>query len=164
MKNLIYIMIAILMAPMAYAECSTDEQVNALALNMYHEARDQGHDGMLLVAEVTINRVENPHFPDTICDVVYQGRQDSRGNMIRNKCQFSWYCDGRSDRARNQEMWDEVEELATSILNGETEILGIGATHYLNPDKVSRMPRWTQKYDFVGNWGDHHFYAMGDRL
>jgi len=167
MFKVVYIMIVVMfasIASVANANCSPEQEIRALALNMYHEARGQGPDGMLLVAEVTLNRVESDHFPDTVCGVVYQGRKDANGNMLRHRCQFSWYCDGLSDRARNENMWDQVEELATNVLNGDIELLNIGATHYLNPTKVSRMPRWTRKYELVGTWGDHHFYAMGDRL
>lgn len=140
------------------------DPARALALNMYHEARDQGFDGMLLVAEVTMNRVEHDKFPDTICSVVYQGRKDKNGNMIRHKCQFSWYCDGRSDKPKNKVVWSATLQLAKDILDGKIELLNSGATHYLNPEKVDRMPRWTQVYELVGMWDDHVFYRVGDQL
>jgi len=165
MKKIFYTMIAVMIAATsANAECSTEDATNALALNMYHEARDQEHDGMQLVGEVTLNRVYSRHFPDTICGVVYQGRQDSNGNMIRHKCQFSWYCDGKSDRPTEENSWEYALELANSLINGEIDYLGTGATHYLNPNEVSRMPRWTRVYTELGMYGDHVFYAMGDRL
>ena len=151
-------------ASSAEAKCSHDQQVRALALNIYHEARNQGHDGMLMVAEVTINRVKNSNFPNTICGVVYQGRKDQSGNMLPNRCQFSWYCDGKSDRAINQTVWNDAVDIAEGILSGDVDLLNIGATHYLNPNTVSRMPKWTKKYELVGTWGDHRFYAMGDKL
>lgn len=165
MKNILFAIFAIFMvAPMASAECSKEESIHALALNIYHEARDQGPDGMLMVGEVTMNRVNSRHFPDTICGVVYQGRKDSNGNMRRHQCQFSWYCDGKSDTANNTEYWNFVKDIAEDIVNGEADFLLNDATHYLNPDKVSRMPRWTRVYTNIGRVGDHVFYAMGDRL
>lgn len=164
MKKFLLAIIAMFAGFPAYAECTTEENIHALALNMYYEARDQEHDGMLLVGEVTMNRVFSRHFPDTICGVVYQGRKDGNGNMIRHQCQFSWYCDGKSDRPTEEDSWREAQEIATSLVNGDISKLGTDATHYLNPDKVSRMPRWTRVYTQVGMYGDHVFYAMGDRL
>ena len=61
-----------------------------LALNIYHEARDQTTAGQLAVAEVTLNRVEHGSFPNSVCDVGKQGEKDNYGNMERGRCQFSW--------------------------------------------------------------------------
>lgn len=148
----------------ASAACNNKQAKNALALNIYHEARNQSIDGMLMVGEVTMNRVESDHFPDTICGVVYQGRRDENNNMIRHKCQFSWYCDGSSDTPNEQEEWELSQKIAAEIIRGDVDFLNTGATHYLNANTVSRMPRWTRVYEFVGVVGDHKFYAMGDRL
>lgn len=164
MKKFLFAILAMFAGLPAYAECTSDENTHALALNMYYEARDQGHDGMLLVGEVTMNRVNSRHFPDSICGVVYQGRKDQSGNMIRHRCQFSWYCDGKPDNPTEEKSWEIAQDIANSLINGEIEYLGTEATHYLNPDKVSRMPRWTRVYSVVGYYGDHLFYAMGDRL
>ena len=72
-----------------------------LATNIYHEARGESYAGKVAVANVTMNRVTSPKFPNTICDVVYQAqtKENWKGNTVpkRNKCQFSWYCDGKSD-------------------------------------------------------------------
>lgn len=146
----------------AYAsQCGYDDQVNALALNMYHEARGEGADAMQLVGEVTLNRVESDHFPDTVCGVVYQARRDSNGNPVRHMCQFSWYCDGRSDRARDEELWNVSLEIATGLVEETIDLLGTNATHY-HADWVS--PNWSRSYEVVGYYGNHIFYYMGDRL
>ena len=74
-----------------------------LAMNMYHEARNQGTAGVLAVTAVVLNRVHDDRFPDTICEVVEQGPTRSSWKdptiryPIKNRCQFSWYCDGISD-------------------------------------------------------------------
>ena len=119
-----------------------------LALNMYHEARGEGVQAMMAVAEVTINRVQDSYFPDTVCDVVYQGRKDSRGNMIRNQCQFSWYCDGKSDKMHDEKMKTVAHEVAIDYLTGlETNLTG-GATFYhatyVNPYWASSFTKTTQ--------------------
>ena len=75
---------------------SADELL-CLQKNIYFESRDQSVEGMIGVAWVTFNRVESPRFRNTICEVVYRARTNGRGEPIRNRCQFSWYCDGKSD-------------------------------------------------------------------
>ena len=141
--------------------CDAKEQINALALNMYHEARGGGADAMQLVGEVTLNRVESKHFPNSICRVVYQARYDSRGNPLRHQCQFSWYCDGRSDKARDKRLWELSVEIATGLVEESIDRLGTQATHY-HADWVN--PSWSRRYEVVGYYGNHIFYQMGDRL
>ena len=141
--------------------CDAKEQINALALNMYHEARGEGADAMQLVGEVTLNRVESKHFPNSICRVVYQARYDSRGNPLRHQCQFSWYCDGRSDKARDKRLWELSVEIATGLVEESIDRLGTQATHY-HADWVN--PSWSRRYEVVGYYGNHIFYQMGDRL
>ena len=65
-----------------------------MALNIYYEARGSSMADQVAVSDVVLNRVRDTRYPNTVCEVVKQGHQDSRGNMIRNRCQFSWYCDG----------------------------------------------------------------------
>ena len=73
------------------------EAILCLALNVYHEAKNQPFIGQVAVAQVVMNRVYDERYPDTICEVVEQGPTYSwkPDFPIRNRCQFSWYCDGR---------------------------------------------------------------------
>lgn len=142
-------------------DCSEREQVRALALNMYHEARGDGLDSMQLVGEVTLNRVDNDNFPDNICEVVYQAKLDANGNPIRGKCQFSWYCDGRSDRPRDIESWTTSLFIAYGLVNGTIDLLGIEATHY---HAKGVRPHWARHYKRLGYYGNHVFYRMGRNL
>ena len=81
-----------------------------LAMNVYHEAKNQPFEGQVAVAQVVINRVRDERFPNTICEVVEQGptyeswktRNDASLSEkervywpVKNRCQFSWYCDGK---------------------------------------------------------------------
>lgn len=77
-----------------WAEPTSDfiKQANCLATNIYFESRGEPIKGQIAVAMVTLNRVADSDFPDTICEVVYEGRPS------RGKCQFSWYCDKKSDK------------------------------------------------------------------
>lgn len=142
-------------------ECNKEDQVHALAMNMYHEARGEGPDAMQLIAEVTLNRVESKHFPNTVCDVVYQARFDVKGNPRRHQCQFSWFCDGRSDKAYDAESWKLSEEIAKGLLNKTIPLIGIDATHY-HTKNVN--PYWSKSYTKIGMYGEHIFYQMGNKL
>jgi N-acetylmuramoyl-L-alanine amidase len=122
-------------------------EVEVLALNMYHEARGEGHDGMQMVGEVTLNRMYHTAYPDNICDVVYQRRQ------------FSWTHTKRDHTPYEQELWELSLELAEALLNGEIDYFDNGATHFINLNRVSRVPRWARVYDRVGRIGNHTFYA-----
>ena len=148
-------------APSFADSCNKEEQVHALAMNMYHEARGEGSEAMQLIAEVTLNRVKNEHFPNTICEVVYQARFDPRGNPRRHQCQFSWFCDGRSDRAYDVNSWQIAEEIAEGLVNETISLIGIDATHY---HTTSVRPYWSDAYTSIGMYGNHVFYIMGDRL
>lgn len=92
------------------ADAAQDEQRRCLALSMYWEARSEGREGMTAVGWVVLNRVRSGDFPDTPCGVVYQGGE-------RPPCQFSWWCDGKSDRPRDRESWSEALELAATLLS-----------------------------------------------
>ncbi len=80
-----------------------------LAQAMYWEARGEGRDGMVAVSSVVLNRVEDERFPDTVCDVIYDGGETP-------PCQFSWWCDGKSDRPSNHIAWNQAVNLAHEIL------------------------------------------------
>jgi N-acetylmuramoyl-L-alanine amidase len=138
---------AILIAVPAIAdECDYENQVEVLALNMYHEARGEGYDEMQMVGEVTLNRVEHAKYPDNICDVVYQRRQ------------FSWTYMRIDHTPHEIELWEAALEIAEKLISGDADFFNNGATHFLNPNKVRRMPTWTETYELVGRMGNHVFY------
>lgn len=122
-----------------------------LALNIYHEARGEGMMGKYAVAHVVMNRVEHDRFPDSVCDVVTQ----SRSNDL-HQCQFSWYCDGKSDRPRNQLAWAEAEMIAHDVLNDETDDITHGSLFY-HADYVS--PFWAAEFTKTVVYGTHIFYT-----
>jgi spore germination cell wall hydrolase CwlJ-like protein len=127
-----------------------------LAQNIYFEARGSSLADQAGVANVVMNRVNDRRYPDTICDVVYQGIQDSAGNMVRHRCQFSWYCDGKSDVPTDTDMWVEAQMLAWYMIE-ENKYRGLteGATHY-HADYVN--PHWARDLQLVGRIGEHIFY------
>jgi spore germination cell wall hydrolase CwlJ-like protein len=127
-----------------------------LAKNIYFEARGDNLAGRYAVADVVLNRVKDRRYPGTICEVVRQGKQDSNGNMVKNKCQFSWYCDGKEDKTPNKAKWIEAQTIAYQIVTLST-MRGIteGATHY---HATYVDPTWNRRMDIVGRIGAHIFY------
>ena len=132
------------------------DEVNCLALNIYHEARNQPLVGKLAVAQVTMNRVEHDNFPDNVCAVVMQGFY-TNNHPIKNKCQFSWWCDGKSDKPKDKQAWQQAQYLAYQLLDGL--FVGIdlveGATHY---HAIYVKPYWIKKKTMVRKIADHIFY------
>jgi N-acetylmuramoyl-L-alanine amidase len=122
------------------------DEIEVLALNMYHEARGEGPDGMQMIAEVTLNRVDHPRYPDNICEVVYQ------------RSQFSWTHLKRDHTPYETDVWEEVLEIAGQVLNEDIELFDNGATHFLNENAVRALPRWTREFEMVGRIGNHTFY------
>jgi len=131
-------------------------EVRCMALNIYYEARGSSLADRAGVANVVLNRVNDSRYPDTICEVVKQGLQDANGNMRRNKCQFSWYCDGRADTPQNEDLWVDAQTLAWNVVeNGKYRGLTEGATHY---HATYVEPNWASSLQLVGRIGAHIFY------
>ena len=132
------------------------DEVECLALNIYHEARNQPLVGKLAVAEVTLNRVKDDRFPNNICGVVYQGYYYSNNYPIKNKCQFSWWCDGKSDKPRNEEAWIKAIDVADLVLTDKVGINVVGkSTHY---HAYYVRPAWAKTKRKVVRIEDHIFY------
>ena len=130
-----------------------------LAEAMYYEARDQGWRGMLAVGIVIQNRVKDPRYPDDVCGVVTQGKY-WRGNPVKHKCQFSYYCDGKPERPSEKEAWRQAVDIATLLTTTEVEMTGLeGATHY---HAVWVRPSWSKGLERRKQIGGHIFYARKD--
>jgi spore germination cell wall hydrolase CwlJ-like protein len=131
-------------------------QVECMALNIYYESRGSNLADKAAVADVVLNRVNDTRYPDTVCGVVKQGLQDANGNMLRNKCQFSWYCDGKHDRPQDEDRWVEAQSIAWNMVE-ENKYRGIteGSTHY---HATYVNPRWAKTLQLVGRIGAHMFY------
>jgi N-acetylmuramoyl-L-alanine amidase len=80
-----------------------------MALAMYWEARGEGVTGMVAVGSVIMNRVDSHEFPDSTCGVVRQGGETP-------PCQFSWWCDGKSDKPQVPTLWLTALNSAESVL------------------------------------------------
>lgn len=134
------------------ASAHSPSEIKCLATAIYFEARGESEKGQLAVAQVVLNRVKNPAYPNTICGVVYQNR------WIRNGCQFSFACDGTSHRITEPGPWKAAQDLATKVVNDSsgTFIADVGtATHYHAVYVRPYWARWMKKADKIGN---HIFY------
>jgi len=139
------------------AALSSTVQMECLAKNIYFEARNQTDVGMIAVAHVTINRMNSDRYPNTICEVVHQAKRRSNGTIIKNKCQFSWYCDGLSDRPKNLTAWAKAVHVAHRA--AELQAFGfdvtLGATHY---HTTNVNPHWAPHIERLIRIDDHIFY------
>src|SRR5690606_5661479 len=116
----------------------------------YFEARGEPVKGQAAVAQVILNRVRNPAYPDTICGVVYQNKN------WRNRCQFSFACDGIKDRVANRQHFRIAQEVAMAVTAGKIWLDEVGtATHY---HATYVHPRWAKTMDQVKKIGRHIFY------
>ena len=131
------------------------QSLRCLALNIYHEARGEPLQGKIAVAHVVLNRVAAQRFPAQICAVVQQG-----GERRRYRCQFSWWCDGRSDQPRDVAAWRESLLVALLIRRGATDDPTKGALWY-HADTVS--PYWSKVFKPYKKIGRHIFYVKGTR-
>jgi len=131
------------------------EAILCLALNIYHEARNQPTIGQIAVAQVVMNRVLDDRYPDDVCDVVHQGLHYESGHPIMHKCQFSWYCDGKSDTPTDEAAYRYAEDVAEMVVTGNTYSHLDGATHYHTTEVA---PAWASGKKFIVRINDHLFY------
>ena len=127
-----------------------------LAQNVYYEARSSNRADRIAVADVVLNRVIDTRYPNTICEVVHQGRKNPNGTMKRNMCQFSWYCDGKSDWPTDMDAWVDAQQIAyLMIVHNDGRGLTEGATHY---HATYVKPAWAKQKQLVGRIGNHIYY------
>ena len=128
------------------------KELDCMASNIYFEASTQERVGKIGVAQVTMNRVRSPEFPNSVCEVVYQGPKNKKNKRL---CQFSWYCDGKPDIIRNKRVWRECVYVAKYVIVGGVPDITYNSTHY-HADYV--QPWWAKKMEKTVKLGDHIFY------
>lgn len=130
------------------------EERNCLAQAIYYEARSEPRIGQLAVADVVLNRVASRLYPNSICEVVFQGSERTTG------CQFSFACDGSMQARLSKRKWKASQELAGAILAGIHAPVSRNATHY-HADYVT--PYWAAKLTPTATIGTHKFYKFPSR-
>lgn len=138
------------------------DELECMALNIYHEARGERIEGQVAVSQVVLNRKKSNFFPNTVCGVIKQAKisrwyleHHNKAVPVRNQCQFSWYCDGKSDSPQDMRAWGHSLTIASQVMRGEHPDMTGGAmfyhAHYVEP-------YWKHTMLHVGNVGDHLFY------
>ena len=125
-----------------------DDAITCLARTIYWEARGEDAASMEAIADVVMNRLCHEGFPATICEVVMEGREKS-------PCQFSWWCDGRSDDAKEDDAYIVAKEIARKALNRQLPDHTNGALYFHRRDV---NPDWTAEYIKTVEIGVHLFY------
>ena len=133
-----------------------------LALNTYHEAKNQSLVGQVATAQVVMNRVADDRYPNTICEVVKQGptrpswEDPAKEYPIKHRCQFSWYCDGKPDVPKNEKAWRKAQDVAFLVLYNKINLdVTEGATHY---HATYVRPAWARTKTRTTRIEKHIFY------
>ena len=124
--------------------------VDCLTEAVYYEAASEPEQGQRAVAQVVLNRVRHPSFPNSVCAVVYQGSERRTG------CQFTFTCDGSLRRPPARGLWLRARQVAESALSGRVEASVGMATHY-HTDWV--FPYWASSLKKITKVGTHIFYG-----
>ncbi len=132
------------------ADVYSQKQQKCLAEGIYFEARGEPQSGQAAVAQVILNRVRNPAYPNTICGVVYQNERR------RHKCQFSFACDGHAEIIRSQRSWKVAQQIGRDVTDGKLWIDDVGDSTHYHANYVS--PRWGRRMIRVDKIGAHIFY------
>jgi spore germination cell wall hydrolase CwlJ-like protein len=129
-----------------------ESERHCLATAVYFEARGESDEGQRAVAQVVLNRVLDSRYPDTVCGVVFQNQN------WRNRCQFSFACDGRPERISDKGSWATAVKIAEDALDGDYFDKGVGgATHY---HATYVRPRWSRYLEKIERVGTHVFYQL----
>lgn len=142
---------------LALSGASRAKAEKCLANAVYFEARGESVRGQIAVAQVVMNRVFSPFYPNDVCGVVYQ----NSGRHLA--CQFTFACDGIPDIVTEPDAWERAKRIARDMLDGKLWMPEVSkSTHYhaywVHPDWVNEMKK-------VYKLGVHTFYrprAWGD--
>ena len=129
-------------------------QWKCLTEALYFEARGEPVQGQFAVAEVILNRVDSPKFPNSICRVVNQG------TGRKHACQFSYTCDGKFENIANMAVYNQLAVIARAMIDGGMRKLSGGATYY---HTTSVQPSWARRFEHTATIGIHKFYKPGRR-
>ena len=132
-------------------------ELACMATAIYFEARGEPMVGQVAVAQVIMSRVYDERYPDTICDVVKQGYYYSWDKTIpiRDKCQFSFWCDGKPETIKDEDAYFWATEVAQAVMVGTLYDTTQGATHY---HAYYVQPSWSKKFTRTVRINDHIFY------
>ena len=121
-----------------------------LAQAIYFEARDEPLRGQIAVAQVVLNRVFSPYYPDSVCGVVFQNAHRFLS------CQFTFACDGKSKAIRERGAWARAQRIAKQALDSSVWLPDVAkSTHY---HATYVRPNWIREMKKMVKHGQHIFY------
>ena len=126
--------------------------LDCLAQAIYYEAASESENGQRAVAQVVLNRVRHPAWPNSVCGVVYQGPMRAGGG-----CQFTFTCDGSLAVRPSGIAWARARMLAAEALAGYVHAPVGLSTHY-HTHEVS--PHWAPGLHKTTVIGAHNFYRL----
>lgn len=132
-------------------EISRMRAIDCLTQAIYYEAASEGIEGGRAVAQVVLNRMRHPGYPNSVCAVIYQGSERVTG------CQFSFTCDGALARTPVPYLWARSRQIANEALAGRIYSPVGYSTHY-HADYV--VPYWAASLDKTAVIGRHIFYSL----
>jgi spore germination cell wall hydrolase CwlJ-like protein len=133
----------------AKTDVDVQRAVDCLTQAIYYEARNEPIEGQEAVAQVVLNRVRHPTYPNSVCGVVFQGWTRNTG------CQFTFSCDGSMSPIRSQRAWQTAHDVAVRALSGYVSKNVGHATHY---HTTAILPYWANSLTRVRTVGAHIFY------
>ncbi len=139
-------------SPFMFGKASAETRARAiecLTSAVYYEAAQESTDGQRGVAQVVLNRVRHPAFPNSVCGVVFEGSTRATG------CQFTFTCDGSMARAPMPDLWNRARKVAEEALAGHVYAPVGYATHY-HANYV--VPYWASSLTKTAVEGAHIFY------
>ena len=138
-----------------------EKELDCMSKNIYFEAAIESTAGKIAVGQVVLNRMNSKYYPDTVCEVVKQGRHYANGFPVRDRCQFSWYCDGKHDVPYPGQLWKKSQDIAKFMLTSGYEVdITDGALNY-HADYIPN-PRWAKETNKTVKIDRHIFYAQKD--
>lgn len=137
--------------PFSSTPTDRSRALQCLTSAIYYEAASEPDAGQRAVAQVVLNRVAHPTYPNTVCGVVYEGSQRSTG------CQFSFTCDGSLARKPQAYFWKRAEGVAREALSGQVYAPVGLATHY---HTLQVHPYWAPSLKTLTSIGAHRFYSF----
>ncbi|CCV08405.1 conserved hypothetical protein [Mesorhizobium metallidurans STM 2683] len=135
--------------PLPASVFSKTEQ-RCLATAVYFEARGESARGQAAVAQVILNRVRNPAYPNTVCKVVYQN------DDWFNRCQFSFACDGIADRITDKAAYGLARDVAMAVAAGKIFLPDVASSTHYYASYVN--PGWARAMEKMTRIGSHLFY------
>ena len=156
------------------------KEVACLARNIFFEAANEPEEGKVAVGLVTINRSQDPRFPNSVCGVIDQKvtRDIARQNEITKTtfwgtktetqtvwsklsiCQFSWRCMFVKNPKSEDERWVESQRVARELLANPDGYQDLRAKYdgalYFHATAV--RPAWARQKEAIARVGGHWFY------